>query len=76
MTPGGSWNRNLTGLRPWTKRVPEPNLMGLRTATNWAARPDPLSQAPQRARAAHQQTATSLEALMPTLLDQAFRDEL
>lgn len=35
-----------------------------------------IIKATHRARAAHQQTATSLEALMPALLDQAFRGEL
>lgn len=35
-----------------------------------------LIKATQRARTAHQQTATSLEGLMPALLDQAFRGEL
>jgi len=35
-----------------------------------------LINATQRARMAHQQTATSVEALMPALLDQAFRGEI
>lgn len=69
-SPGATDRNRTLGLKKLKAiEVPLPPIQEQREFGN-------LIKATQRARTAHQQTAVSLEALMPALLDQAFRGEL